>query len=360
MRRTAAIALVAGITVICTAGADAYVYWANRDNASIGRAKSNGKGIDQSYLGTGASIYGVAVDDDHLYWTDRKKGRIGRADRDGSDFESAFISGLGTPRSLAVDSDYIYWVNSDTSSIGRAALDGSGVNPTFIDPPKGTGDVAVDDQHVYWTNSKGLGRANLDGTGIDESFVATLAYGITLDADHIFWAYFGYSPTRGGVGRANINGSGVEKKFISIKKLFAEDVAVDDAHLWWIEQVGGVSRASLSGKKIKKHFIPGTHVGHGDNGLEDLAVDADGTPPLTSIRKGPPHRTHSSTARFVLAASEPNSKLVCKLDKHGWKHCGTSYEVKHLEPGDHKLQVRATDEFGNTDPTPAKAKWEVR
>ena len=120
-----------------------------------------------------------------------------------------------------------------------------------------------------------------------------------------------------------------------------------------------LGRASLNGEKIKTHFIKVTHVGHGDNGLDEIAVDADGTPPLTNIRKRPPDRTRSNTARFVFAASEPHSKLACKLDKHRWKRCGASYEVKHLDPGDHKLSVRATDEFGNTDPTPAKHKWVV-
>jgi virginiamycin B lyase len=360
MRRIAAIALAAGLMLTCAAGADAFVYWANRDNASIGRAKSNGKGVDQDYIDTRSSVYGVAVDSDHVYWSDRKKGRIGRADRDGTEIDRDFITGLSSPHGIAVNSDYVYWVDTGANRIGRAALDGSGVNPDFIVPLKGAGDVAVDDQHVYWTNSTGLGRANLDGTGVDPGFVATQAYGVALDAEHIFWAYFGYSPTRGGVGRANLSGSGVKQKFIAVKGLYAQDVAVDDAHVWWIEQTGGLGRAALSGKHVKAHFIKGPRVGHGDNGLADLAVDADGTPPLTSIRKGPPDRTRSSTARFVLASSEPHSKLVCKLDKHGWKHCGASYELKHLDPGEHKLLVRATDEFGNTDPTPAKAKWVVK
>ena len=353
--------VVAALTLLCGAAtADAYIYWANRDNASIGRAKSNGGSVDQSYIATGASIYGVAVDEDHLYWTDRKKGRIGRVDRNGKHLDKKFITGLGTPRGLAVDSDYIYWADSKTSSVGRAALDGSDVNPTFIDPPKGVGDVAVDDQHVYWTNSFGLGRSDLDGTAIEESLVKALTYGVAVDAAHLFWAWFDYSPTRGGVGRANINGSGVKQKFIAKKKLFAEDVAVDDAHLWFIQQVGGIGRASLSGKKVKVHFIPGTHVGHGDNGLEEIAVDADGTPPETTIKKGPPNRTHNSTARFEFAASEDPSKFVCKLDKRKWRHCGESYELKNLKPGEHKLLVRATDEFGNTDGSPAKAEWTVR
>jgi hypothetical protein len=62
----------------------------------------------------------------------------------------------------------------------------------------------------------------------------------------------------------------------------------------------------------------------------------------------------------VIASSEHPAKFACKLDKHRWTRCGTSYEVKHLEPGDHRLLARASDEFGNTDRRPAKHLWTVR
>ena len=360
MRRHVAIALVAALALTCAAGADAFVYWANRDNASIGRARTNGKGVDQEFIYTRSSVYGVAVDGEHVYWSDRKKGRIGRANRDGSDVDRNFVTGLSTPHGIAVDDDYVYWVDTAADRIGRAALSTGIVEPDFIVPPKGAGDVAVDDQHVYWTTSGGLARANLDGTAIDSDFVSTQAYGVALDAEHVYWAYFGYSPNRGGVGRANIGGSGVDQRFIEVKSLYPQDVAVDSSHIWWVEQTGGLGRASLSGRKAKPHFIRGPRVGHGDNGLAELAVDPDGTPPKTTINKHPPARTRSGTARFEFASSERRSRFTCKLDKHGWKHCGASYELEHLSDGDHKLQVRATDEFGNVDPTPAKAKWVVR
>jgi hypothetical protein len=90
----------------------------------------------------------------------------------------------------------------------------------------------------------------------------------------------------------------------------AGDVAVDDQHVYWTNSPG-LGRAKLNGYRVKLHWIPG----HGDE---------------------------------------------CKLDKHGWKRCGASYEVEHLEPGDHKLLARASDEFGNTDRRPAKRRWTVR
>ena len=98
-----AIVLVAALTMLFATSADAFVFWANRDLESIGRAKTNGKGVDQSYIKVRTSVYGVAVDDDHVYWTDRKGGGIGRASRDGSAVKRKLVTGLSSPHGIAVD-----------------------------------------------------------------------------------------------------------------------------------------------------------------------------------------------------------------------------------------------------------------
>ena len=354
-----ATALAAALTMLFATSADAFVFWANRDLESIGRAKTNGKGVDQSYIKVRTSVYGVAVDDHHVYWTDRKGGGIGRASRNGSTVKRKFVTGLSSPHGIAVDDHYMYWANSGTDSIGRAALDGSDVNPSFIADAKGAVEVAVDGQYVYWTNSAGIGRASLDGTGANTSFVSTQAYGVAVDSGHIYWAFFRYSPTRGGVSRAKLNGSGIEKKFVSARRIYPHDVAVDDAHVWWVEQ-SGIGRSALSGKNVKTRFINGPHVGHGESGIADMAVDADGTPPKTTIKRHPPARTHGKSVRFRFGSSEPDSSFKCKLDKRRWRRCAASHEIKDLDAGDHRLQVRATDRFGNTDPTAADDHFRVR
>ena len=357
-RWVTAIALAGVMTMACAGGADGFVFWANRDAGTIGRAKSNGKGVDQSYVNARASVYGVAVDEDHIYWTDRRGGAIGRASRSGGNVKRKLVTGLSSPHGMAVDSDYIYWADSGSDSIGRAALDGSGADPNFITGTNGASDVAVDAHYVYWTNSGGIGRANLDGTGADLTFIETVAYGVEVDSRHLYWAFYGYGPNRGGVGRANVNGTGIEKKFVSARNLYPHGVAVDDAHVWWVEQVA-IGRSTLSGKNVKPNSITGPRVGHGDSGLADMAVDADGTPPKTKIKSGPPARTRHRSVRFRFASSESDSNFKCKLDKRRWRHCDASYKVKDLDPGRHKLQVRATDRFGNTDPTSAKDGFEV-
>lgn len=357
-RRVMTIALAGALTITCAGSADAYVFWTNRDSGTIGRAKSNGQGVDQSYIKARGTLYGVAVNDDYVYWSDRKAGTIGRASRNGNAIKRKLVTGLNSPHGIAVDSDYIYWADSGTDSIGRANLDGTGANPSFIAGTNGASDIAVDGHYLYWTNSGGIGRANLDGTAPDLDFLSTLAYGVAVDSQHIYWARFSYGPTRGGVGRSKLNGTGIEKKFVSVRKIYPGGVAVDDAHIWWDEQTG-IGRSSLSGKNVKAHLIKGPRVGHGESGIAAMTVDADGTPPATKIKSGPPARTRHRTVRFRFASSEPDSRYKCKLDKHRWRHCDESYKVKDLDPGDHKLAVRATDRFGNTDPTPAKAEFKV-
>ena len=280
-----ATALAAALTMLLATSADAFVFWANRDSESIGRAKTNGKGVDQSYIKVRTSVYGVAVDDDHVYWTDRKGGGIGRASRNGSTVKRKFVTGLSSPHGIAVDDHYMYWANSGTDSIGRAALDGSGANPSFIADAKGAVEVAVDGQYVYWTNSAGIGRASLDGTGANTSFVSTQAYGVAVDSGHIYWAFFGYSPTRGGVSRAKLNGSGIEKKFVSARRIYPHDVAVDDAHVWWVEQ-SGIGRSNLRGKNVRTRVHQGSprrsrrvwNRRHGGGRRRDAPEDDDQAP----------------------------------------------------------------------------------
>ena len=90
MRRSAAIALVAGLTLTCAAAADAFVYWANRDNASIGRAKSNGKGVDQSYVGTGRASTGSRSTTSTSTGPTADRGGIGRATATGRHLKRKF------------------------------------------------------------------------------------------------------------------------------------------------------------------------------------------------------------------------------------------------------------------------------
>ena len=99
---------------------------------------------------------GVAVDRNYIYYANNDGGTIGRADLDGTNLNQDFITTATGPLGLAVDGSAVYWaIGAALAPSARANLDGnpSSVNQNFI-----TGacqrlvGVAVDAAHIYWTN----------------------------------------------------------------------------------------------------------------------------------------------------------------------------------------------------------------
>ena len=85
----------------------------------------------------------------------------------------------------------------------------------------------------------------------------------------------------------------------------------------------------------------------------------DANPPETTITKGPKQKTEKTKAKFKFDSNESGSSFECKLDKKSFKPCQSPRKYKNLDPGKHKFQVRATDQAGNTDASPAKYKFKV-
>jgi Kelch motif/Galactose oxidase, central domain len=85
----------------------------------------------------------------------------------------------------------------------------------------------------------------------------------------------------------------------------------------------------------------------------------DLTPPETAIQGGPSGIVSSTDASFTLVSSEANSTFECRLDSVAFAPCASPKSYAGLVNGPHTFEVRATDEFGNTDPTPATRTWTV-
>ncbi len=102
--------------------------------------------------------------------------------------------------------------------------------------------------------------------------------------------------------------------------------------------------------------------GNTDFSPAERAFSVDSTPPDTVITRGPKARkgTTKRTATFKFSASESASSFECRLDKAPFKVCSSPLRLKRIKPGQHKFQTRATDLYGNTDPTPAKLTWTVK
>ena len=327
--------------------AEAFVYWADVDQGTIGRANLDGSGVDHSFINTASSPLGVAVDSGHVYWT--HLGAIGRANLDGSGVDRSFIAIPSGSFGVAVDPGHVYWTNfASPGSIGRANVDGTGVDQSFITIPSGAWGVAVDAGHVYWADAYSfppgtIGRANLDGTGVDESFIggAQGPLGVAVGAGHVFWANGDFP---GSIGRANLDGSGVDQSFISGAS-YPFGVAVDAAHVYWANDSNTIGRANLDGSGVDQSFISGVNFPRG------LAVD-DRFSPETTITSGPQGLTNDASPSFGFASDQSGFAFQCRLDSGVWDACSSPKSYLDLDDAPHDFEVRAISAVG-ADPTPA-------
>jgi hypothetical protein len=86
----------------------------------------------------------------------------------------------------------------------------------------------------------------------------------------------------------------------------------------------------------------------------------DKTRPNTTITSAPPAITSNTGANFQFTSTEVGSTFQCKLDTSAFASCTSPQAYNALASGKHKFQVRATDEAGNLDKTPAKFNWKIQ
>ena len=91
-----------------------------------------------------------------------------------------------------------------------------------------------------------------------------------------------------------------------------------------------------------------------------FSVVADVDPPETTITSGPADGSTVSafTATFEFSSDEPGT-FECELDDAGFNSCESPYTTPSLGNGPHTLRVRAVDEVGNADPSPASRSFTV-
>lgn len=83
-------------------------------------------------------------------------------------------------------------------------------------------------------------------------------------------------------------------------------------------------------------------------------AEVDRTPPQTTITSAPKVATPSDAITVNFSSDETDSTFECRWDAASWARCTTGTTTS-LTPGEHLVEVRATDQAGNTDPTPASA-----
>jgi glucosylceramidase len=85
----------------------------------------------------------------------------------------------------------------------------------------------------------------------------------------------------------------------------------------------------------------------------------DTVAPETTIDVMPAEVTHEADASFDFSADEDGATFECKLGAGEYGPCTPPVGYAGLAVGVHEFSVRATDQAGNTDETPARHTWTV-
>jgi virginiamycin B lyase len=312
--RRISIFLVFVLTLVFAASAHAYVYWADYQGGTIGRANLDGTGVNDGFIQTGGHPNAVAVDSSHIYWSNETAGTIGRANLDGSGVNPTFISGIKKPFGVAVNSSAIFWASLESKAIGRANLDGSAPNFGLV-TNAGTAicSIAIDNGHIYWGNSgltSYIGRSSLTGNSSDPTWVNLETYvpcGVAVNSANVFFANTGFL---GGhaheIGRININGIGQPDESIIGEAEGPCGLAVFGSQLYWANQgtdTIGVANTDATG-------VNESLVVTGGNEICGVAVDSGYTPITTPSGTG-----GGSTASPSPAPSSPPLAGTVKVVK---------------------------------------------
>ncbi len=327
----AALATVVGVIGCGAPAAHAYVYWTvngpgiDSSGNTLGRADNDGSGVTHSLLAGAGAPAGLAVDGAYIYWADTQQHSIGRANLDGSDADTTFIpnaTGAGAstfPNGVAVDGTYVYWTDGERY-IGRATLEGHGIEPHFIDAgsssfPMG---IAVDAETIYFTEFSQIMSVPAAG-GTPTSLVTLPAQSsptaLAAAGGHLYWGALnlGDASPSGSIGRALLGGGGLEEDFIAGLE-FPTGVATDGTELYWVDHTPGLIGRALLGSSGATNVEPAFASEPGG----PLAVAVDGLidPTHTSVSCTPPSlsagapTTCTATVSDSASSSTPTGTVV--------------------------------------------------
>jgi hypothetical protein len=118
-----------------------------------------------------------------------------------------------------------------------------------------------------------------------------------------------------------------------------------------------VTGVSYRGLALGQHtFTVAATTGYGTDSTPDTAIW--NVAPNTSITSGPATRTRSRSATFTFSSTGDGATFECSVDGKAFAACTSPLRLTGLEPGKHRLAVRAVLS-GVVDETPAAATWRI-
>lgn len=127
----------------------------------------------------------------------------------------------------------------------------------------------------------------------------------------------------------------------------------------------GVAVLKTSSLAIRSHTITATYSGDAATAPStSLGVTQDvvDSPPDTTIATGPAAGSTGNTPHGSFTFTSPDTDVVgfeCSLDGADFAACSSPLAYTGLSGGEHTFAVRAVDDDGNVDPTPATRTWTV-
>jgi hypothetical protein len=85
----------------------------------------------------------------------------------------------------------------------------------------------------------------------------------------------------------------------------------------------------------------------------------DTVAPATTIVAGPKPLSNDRSPVLQFKSDDETAGFECRLDEGEWRACTSPWALRDLADGVHRAQVRAVDQAGNRDATPAIRTFEV-
>jgi hypothetical protein len=97
----------------------------------------------------------------------------------------------------------------------------------------------------------------------------------------------------------------------------------------------------------------------GQQGTGGAGSQAGHGAPQTTLSRKPPRKSRDRTPTFRFVADEAGSTFQCKLDSKPFRSCRSPLTTARLPLGRHTFKVRARDDSGRLDPSPAFYSFKV-
>jgi len=93
--------------------------------------------------------------------------------------------------------------------------------------------------------------------------------------------------------------------------------------------------------------------------IRTAQCDPNVNAPETQIQAAPSSLAGSRSASFQFGSPRPNAQFQCRLDGGDFTACASPQQFGNLPEGSHTFEVRAFDQWGNVDGSPAIYSWTV-